>query len=453
MGTNPQRSENTNHNVRISLQESIACMVQCPNQIIDQTDVRHGLQTLFLTDEPHSQEIRSNNSGNNPTPMDYEVYSHSLIQGQSISHDGSSSTGLEVGYLRSELCIGGSSFSVPEQFHSGGISSHNASASSPDYRLLLPMGVQLGSNPTAQNHHYQQQDRDTTFTEHTRLHSISQQQNRSSDLLSVLGHVRSPLYADLIVRLDTFSQWPSDIAQTPNKVAEAGFYYTGFQDIVRCFACDGGLKNWDPDDDPWVEHARWFPQCAYVLHIKGEEFINLVRMSTEESDEDDDNTVHRGAAWGGNEDSNTKADSVSNEITEPSVLESKDAQTVIKMGFSEKDVAMAINDIFKKGRHDFTGEEIVDIILEKETLGKQSNSKLSADCPSSVRNMPASEQAMSENKHLKELLQCTECKTKQRNILFLPCTHHVVCESCSDDLHICTCCFRNIKEKVRTYMS
>jgi hypothetical protein len=48
---------------------------------------------------------------------------------------------------------------------------------------------------------------------------------------------------------------------------------TGMNDQVRCFYCDGGLRHWEPGDDPWIEHARWFSQCGYVRLIKGDEFV------------------------------------------------------------------------------------------------------------------------------------------------------------------------------------
>lgn len=35
---------------------------------------------------------------------------------------------------------------------------------------------------------------------------------------------------------------------------------TGHGDNVKCFHCDGGLRNWEPGDDPWQEHAKWFPR-------------------------------------------------------------------------------------------------------------------------------------------------------------------------------------------------
>lgn len=44
-------------------------------------------------------------------------------------------------------------------------------------------------------------------------------------------------------------------------------------DHVNCFHCGSGLRNWEPEDDPWVEHARWFPQCRFLILMKREQFI------------------------------------------------------------------------------------------------------------------------------------------------------------------------------------
>ncbi|XP_023022301.2 death-associated inhibitor of apoptosis 2 [Leptinotarsa decemlineata] len=74
-------------------------------------------------------------------------------------------------------------------------------------------------------------------------------------------------------RLRSFETWSDDLIQTPEVLAQAGFYYEGFNDQVRCFHCDGGLRHWDPHDDPWTEHARWFPNCSFVKLVKGQEFV------------------------------------------------------------------------------------------------------------------------------------------------------------------------------------
>lgn len=33
---------------------------------------------------------------------------------------------------------------------------------------------------------------------------------------------------------------------------------------MKCFQCGGMLRNWDPQDKPWEEHARWFPRCLFI---------------------------------------------------------------------------------------------------------------------------------------------------------------------------------------------
>ncbi|OXU22592.1 hypothetical protein TSAR_012529 [Trichomalopsis sarcophagae] len=84
---------------------------------------------------------------------------------------------------------------------------------------------------------------------------------------------RQPKHATYEGRLRTFQGWPSILRQTPEMLADAGFYYVGAQDQVRCFHCDGGLRNWEETDDAWIEHARWFPKCGYVALVRGQDFI------------------------------------------------------------------------------------------------------------------------------------------------------------------------------------
>lgn len=35
--------------------------------------------------------------------------------------------------------------------------------------------------------------------------------------------------------------------------------FLGEGDKVKCFQCGGGLTNWKPSEDPWEEHAKWYP--------------------------------------------------------------------------------------------------------------------------------------------------------------------------------------------------
>nr|BDT63158.1 MAG: baculoviral IAP repeat-containing protein [Sicyonia whispovirus] len=79
-------------------------------------------------------------------------------------------------------------------------------------------------------------------------------------------------------RLGSYSAWPDRVSQKPNDLADAGFFYCGLSDHVRCFHCGNGLRNWENDDIPWNEHARWYPECSYVLLRKGKDFIDKYRQ-------------------------------------------------------------------------------------------------------------------------------------------------------------------------------
>nr|CAD7444083.1 unnamed protein product [Timema bartmani] len=85
-----------------------------------------------------------------------------------------------------------------------------------------------------------------------------------------------PQYASIDARFKSFDGWPLSLKQRPDKLSEAGFYYTGKGDQTVCFHCGGGLKDWEDDDDPWMEHALWFSKCTYVLLVKGRQFVEQV---------------------------------------------------------------------------------------------------------------------------------------------------------------------------------
>ena len=56
------------------------------------------------------------------------------------------------------------------------------------------------------------------------------------------------------------------------------YYSVGVNDFTRCFFCAGGLRDWEPNDNPWIEHARWYENCVFVRQCKGEEFMQLVKQ-------------------------------------------------------------------------------------------------------------------------------------------------------------------------------
>jgi hypothetical protein len=82
-------------------------------------------------------------------------------------------------------------------------------------------------------------------------------------------------------RLATYRYWRlTDFeAPAPESLCEAGFYYVGPDDQTRCFWCDGSLEKWMSDDDPWREHARWYPGCRFLYLVKGPRFVIEVQRA------------------------------------------------------------------------------------------------------------------------------------------------------------------------------
>jgi hypothetical protein len=83
-------------------------------------------------------------------------------------------------------------------------------------------------------------------------------------------------YALKAERIKTYTNWPESSHMSIDDLADAGFYYTGYGDCVRCYFCGGGLRNWEQGDrvkkkdDPWTEHERWFPACGLIRQGKGQ---------------------------------------------------------------------------------------------------------------------------------------------------------------------------------------
>ncbi|XP_015233387.1 baculoviral IAP repeat-containing protein 5b [Cyprinodon tularosa] len=71
------------------------------------------------------------------------------------------------------------------------------------------------------------------------------------------------------LREQSFADWPfrEDCNCTPEKMAKAGFVHCPSEnepDVACCFFCLIELEGWEPDDDPWSEHAKRSPNCGFL---------------------------------------------------------------------------------------------------------------------------------------------------------------------------------------------
>lgn len=102
---------------------------------------------------------------------------------------------------------------------------------------------------------------------------MSNQHN--NDTFDELQDSKHPNYKTFYKRMQSFQFLYTAI--NPKVMSEAGFFAEVDRGFVRCFHCGLGLKNWDEDDDPYVEHCRWYPNCQYMKIKKGQAFIDAVQ--------------------------------------------------------------------------------------------------------------------------------------------------------------------------------
>uniref|UniRef100_A0A8C6WKQ6 RING-type E3 ubiquitin transferase n=1 Tax=Neogobius melanostomus TaxID=47308 RepID=A0A8C6WKQ6_9GOBI len=106
---------------------------------------------------------------------------------------------------------------------------------------------------------------------------LSQLQRMTMDDQGTVGQAVNPEMEAEDTRRTTFHNWPTEASVQPDVLARAGFFYTGHGDNVKCFFCDGGLRNWEPGDDPWQEHAKWFPRCEFLIQSRGQDYISNIQ--------------------------------------------------------------------------------------------------------------------------------------------------------------------------------
>lgn len=208
-----------------------------------------------------------------------------------------------------------------------------------------------------------------------------------------------PSYATRESRLESFSSWPLHIKLRPEILSDAGFYYTGKGDKTVCFQCGGGLKDWEENDDPWKEHARYFSKCTYLIQKMGRDFIN--------------------------------------EVLGKSVLQVGASSSMVE---AEADNAASALSSF-----------------EENTLGPEcSASDVGSSGYSSCGSFPGEEPSGSQEpkeRKLDDQRACKICYAEEVGVVFLPCGHLVSCVNCAPSLKTCAVCRKPFSATVRAYLS
>jgi hypothetical protein len=196
------------------------------------------------------------------------------------------------------------------------------------------------------------------------------------------------VYASYESRLNSYKHFPKNVSVTCEKLAEAGFYYMGYMDSVRCFACGGVVSGWQAQDaEPWKIHCYYYPNCLYCAYERGGDFIKNAHFEKRlEGFSEMVEAAKNGGEWA-----------------------------------LDKDLTICKNCIAKE-------KEKKDEKIElTKAVGLIENSE--------------------ENKCV-----CVVCLTNKVNVLILPCAHAIGCNACILSLTACPSCRIPIQGCVKIYL-
>ncbi|CAK6967739.1 E3 ubiquitin-protein ligase XIAP [Scomber scombrus] len=232
------------------------------------------------------------------------------------------------------------------------------------------------------------------------------------------SHVHMGSYEE---RLGSFAgvQHPID----HERLARAGFYSTGTGDRVLCFCCGGGVKSWQPEEDPWEEHAKHYPGCRFLLAEKGQEFVNSIQLQD----------PRRNGA--------TSSHQNGFSVDRNEVLRSAMAQKAIERGL---DPSVVEKTILEKISRTGTSYSTLEALMEDCNNNMRESDSMSAE---------QDEDPLKELRMLQREKQCKVCMDRDICIVFIPCGHLVTCRECSESLSKCPICCGAITQKIKTYVT
>ncbi|CAM9390214.1 unnamed protein product [Bubo scandiacus] len=261
--------------------------------------------------------------------------------------------------------------------------------------------------------------------------SISAELGRSG--LNNAQHPRNPSMAKYGRRLQTFLTWiyPVDKEQ----LAEAGFYSIGNGDHVVCFHCGGGLQEWKENENPWDQHAKWFPGCTFVKKEKGLEFINNVHLRD------------------GCRDSTTEA-AEGTILPKVDLLQNPLVQSAIDMGFSLSEIRNTMEKKLQMSGESHTSVEdlVADLSAQKENTREEESIEIPVEQDELIQLQNLYLSTEEKLRRLQEEKLCKICMAKDISVVLIPCGHLVACKECAEALNECPLCRTNIMKRQEIFM-
>ena len=105
---------------------------------------------------------------------------------------------------------------------------------------------------------------------------------KKSNLSQYQPQIFTPAFDSKKARVGSFrtKNWHNDKIDV-EKLADAGFYFIGISDFVKCYKCGGGLFGWNSEDDPKREHCIAYPTCDLSQpHVDHQELQHFSRSKS-----------------------------------------------------------------------------------------------------------------------------------------------------------------------------
>ncbi|XP_022179047.1 death-associated inhibitor of apoptosis 2-like [Myzus persicae] len=265
-------------------------------------------------------------------------------------------------------------------------------------------------------------------------------------------------------RKKTFEAFTKKLTHDVQTFCKAGLFYIGENDRMLCFCCNQGLMDWEVDDDPWVEHARWSPLCSYVLLSKGKRFVEEVggevnyslRINLEELNKLF--TIHRQLAVDSDTMRNLETLTESNtfmDFLEPITImrvsqrePSAPDSVLCKICFKEK-----LEVLFMPCGHVIACIQCA-VTLDVCAVCRQPFT-LTMRVGLYVTNLKEFSLEYFPSKCSDELIDpvlCKVCCKEEMQAVFLPCRHISTCFKCAPKINQCVVCFEPIYAYMQVFL-
>ncbi|CAF2229061.1 unnamed protein product [Rotaria magnacalcarata] len=317
------------------------------------------------------------------------------------------------------------------------------------------------------------------------------------------------------VRRRTFSHWSHSIASFLHSIIEAGFFGCNVDDRIICIYCNLICQQWIPraddpcevhktlspncpyvkskltrpaissinvgdencgsNDNPLIEHARWFPQCTYARQLCGEELYHQVqepRLAQYESAKGNETngTIGPSAILNNNLVAHTQQSLMTDERTlaifVAARLDLPISRRLSDQNFNLSIVKQCWEDQLRLKHDDFLFEcdlymaclirqkQIEHIDIKKENIVvpsikmKQIREEIAGmhEQTVAIRNRA---QTTDDRKQSTLSNPCVLCLTEEKRFVCIPCGHMAMCVACGHSSSSCPICETEIEAFVR----